>query len=634
MFVTRLLRSYAAIGPIALCAGYCVVASLSLELTRGSAGIAAMWPASGLVIAALTMTRKSARLHYLAAAGVGSLVINALGGMTATNTIAFTVANVVEPWVAILLIERMGSQKIRFDMLPDVGRFFLAAAGASATGAVLSTALSQSDAAFMASWFVTVVLGIMIVTPICVSIADLLKTGWNGDPGYPSVIEAGIWLLIITAVTSGVFFQSSYPLLFVPSAIVVAATYRLGNLGAGMGVLIVAIVGTVSTGLSYGPTSFASTDLEVAIAFLQFYLVVQLVTVLPLSAALTARQHLAEQLGESVRLLKQAESAAGVGHWRIDLGTDMMFWSDQVYSIHGLEIQPFSAGDDGLAVYRTADRANIRHIIQEASKTGEDFEYRASIKRPDGQVRHIMSKGSVEVGDDGQATALFGMLQDITWHVESAKAVQEARQAAEAAAQSAVLLANTDELTGLPNRRRTMEALNEAIQTAEAMSEDLSVAIFDIDHFKRINDRFGHAEGDKIIRAVARSADAAGRADDFVGRIGGEEFAMLLPSADEHFGLAAAERVRARVETETKEVSAHSGVTVSIGVATYTAGMSPEELLDMADKALYAAKESGRNVVRLFTRLQQDDDASGDSPKDRIDRSGANDRRKAAKGRR
>lgn len=161
-------------------------------------------------------------------------------------------------------------------------------------------------------------------------------------------------------------------------------------------------------------------------------------------------------------------------------------------------------------------------------------------------------------------------------------------------------LASVDELTGLKNRRRVAESLEEALLRAERYSEPLCVALMDIDHFKRVNDEYGHNVGDTVLRQVACVLRGSVRNVDVVGRWGGEEFLVLLPQASEMGGRVVAERLRARLAAASPPRPGPATVTASIGVACYRDGMTGEMLVDRADQALYRAKARGRNRVEIY----------------------------------
>ncbi len=164
--------------------------------------------------------------------------------------------------------------------------------------------------------------------------------------------------------------------------------------------------------------------------------------------------------------------------------------------------------------------------------------------------------------------------------------------------------ANTDSLTGLSNRRHFMFQAEQEVRRARRFSRDLSVIMMDLDHFKKINDMFGHATGDAVLEMLTRAGLESLRESDIMGRVGGEEFAIILPET----GLVAAKEVAERLlahiaETpiKIKEKSLHC--TTSLGVAHLKPKESSiDNLLHRADQALYKAKKAGRNCVKTQGR--------------------------------
>ena len=157
-------------------------------------------------------------------------------------------------------------------------------------------------------------------------------------------------------------------------------------------------------------------------------------------------------------------------------------------------------------------------------------------------------------------------------------------------------MANTDALTGLSNRRHFDDRLAAAI----GKSQDFTLLLADIDHFKHINDAYGHAFGDHVLKCVAAALTNASRAGTFIARTGGEEFAIVIGKATEHEAEAVGERLRQAVESM-KLAAAQDlvGVTISIGVATAKDSMTADILYQSADHALYRSKNAGRNRVTL-----------------------------------
>ena len=160
----------------------------------------------------------------------------------------------------------------------------------------------------------------------------------------------------------------------------------------------------------------------------------------------------------------------------------------------------------------------------------------------------------------------------------------------------------TDPLTGVTNRRGFFQMGERLLIRTRFANQPAALIMFDLDRFKTINDKFGHGTGDEVLVAFCRLATAQLRDNDLFGRIGGEEFASLLPNTTRQDALSLAERVRAAVESASLHVGDHAiRATVSVGVVPLTNDASADlaGLLDAADHALYRAKEAGRNCVEL-----------------------------------
>lgn len=161
-------------------------------------------------------------------------------------------------------------------------------------------------------------------------------------------------------------------------------------------------------------------------------------------------------------------------------------------------------------------------------------------------------------------------------------------------------LARHDELTGLLNRRSIRALLEDHAALAERGMEDLAVAILDLDHFKSVNDRFGHGVGDQVLHAFGTLAVQTLRVTDHVGRHGGEEFLCVLTCSTVEEVQAAMERLRGAVAArDWRDVAPGLTVTISIGIAVFTPGQTVADLVRKADDALYAAKHQGRDRVIL-----------------------------------
>jgi diguanylate cyclase (GGDEF)-like protein len=187
----------------------------------------------------------------------------------------------------------------------------------------------------------------------------------------------------------------------------------------------------------------------------------------------------------------------------------------------------------------------------------------------------------------------------------------EEQRIRESVSQAAPVLANlrnlaiaenraaTDGLTGLPNKRAVTDALKRTFAQATITKAPLALLLLDLDHFKQVNDQYGHTAGDQVLAGVGAALRRVMRDQDFAGRNGGEEFAVLLPDTEIASAMGVAERVRAAI-AEVTLPGTDVPVTVSVGVAGYPDHAStPGRLERLADAALYVAKQQGRNRVEL-----------------------------------
>jgi two-component system cell cycle response regulator len=158
--------------------------------------------------------------------------------------------------------------------------------------------------------------------------------------------------------------------------------------------------------------------------------------------------------------------------------------------------------------------------------------------------------------------------------------------------------ATHDELTGLSNRRVVLEAIDREYARCRREGGSLGIILIDLDHFKNVNDTYGHLAGDAVLREAARRMTASIRPYDTLGRYGGEEFLVLAPSCNSSGAVKLAERIRESIQAlPMPSVAGPVSITASCGVAVSTSAkpLDPQELLRLADEALYRAKENGRN---------------------------------------
>ena len=198
--------------------------------------------------------------------------------------------------------------------------------------------------------------------------------------------------------------------------------------------------------------------------------------------------------------------------------------------------------------------------------------------------------------------------------------VKERTQELEEANQKLRIMSRTDELTGLPNRRDMHESIENEISRVSRSHKPFCFIFIDIDHFKKINDTYGHSCGDVVLKSVSQTIRDMLRNYDIVARYGGEEFLVLLPETDLEGATIVAERFRQQVEElSIKYADYIINVTITLGVAQYDGRLGADRSIQMADKALYEGKETGRNKVVVWTpeKISEEDyrDAAMDMAK-------------------
>ena len=161
--------------------------------------------------------------------------------------------------------------------------------------------------------------------------------------------------------------------------------------------------------------------------------------------------------------------------------------------------------------------------------------------------------------------------------------------------QKVIQLSQKDYLTGLYNRRKVTELLEGEIRRASRYDTSFVVIMMDVDHFKAVNDRFGHQAGDRVLAKIAEVTRSSVRATDLVGRWGGEEFVIISPETGLDGGFWLAEKIRSRLESA--DLGEIGPTTASFGVAPFVDGDNVEDITARADSGLYAAKQGGRNRV-------------------------------------
>lgn len=229
-----------------------------------------------------------------------------------------------------------------------------------------------------------------------------------------------------------------------------------------------------------------------------------------------------------------------------------------------------------------ADLAKVEDLI---AGRADHYRMQKRYLHRDGHVVDIQLDVAILRSAQGEPLQFVSQIQDITQRLEEGRQLE--------------VRASTDDLTGLPNRRAFYDEGRRMLARAQRQNQELALVMMDLDHFKTINDTYGHASGDRVLRAIKDAVQPRLREGDLLARLGGEEFAILLPNASPPYARFIAERIRESIESA--EINALDGrpipLTTSLGLATIAAGEKMETAMERADQALYQAKTEGRNRV-------------------------------------
>ena len=317
---------------------------------------------------------------------------------------------------------------------------------------------------------------------------------------------------------------------------------------------------------------------------------------------ISARKQTEEALARSHAELEQAQAIAHLGSWTLDFASGRSAWSQEVYRISGMAPgEPVDAQThvrlvhpDDFAVFDAAWQATLRGAPY-------DITHRIIVH---GEVKWVHARAEIAFDAAGQPRTALGTLQDISERQRYEQEIQAARATAEAAnlaLQDSIAelnrLATTDTLTGSWNRRYFEQAFAFEGSRAERYGERFSLLLFDIDHFKVINDRHGHQVGDQVLIELCHQVRHHLRAADVFARWGGEEFTVLLPHCPADEAVKLAEKLRHLVAEQPFPVVGR--VTASFGVAEFHARETLDAGMRRVDEALYQAKAAGRNQVRV-----------------------------------
>lgn len=330
---------------------------------------------------------------------------------------------------------------------------------------------------------------------------------------------------------------------------------------------------------------------------------VRVQTQIALSHYIQEMKRATEALQKSEETLRLAQTMARLGYWEWDVKSGQFFCSGEMYRILGLESPMTTSNHEALVhTVHPDDRDRVQDFLHRASSGRNlDIEYR--IISSDGQTRVLHGRVEKFDPDAGMVPKIMGTIQDVNQsdQIKMRGIIQDITEQKELQSRLEKL-ANTDDLTGCASRRFFMERAEEELLRVRRYGGAMSVLMLDLDHFKNVNDRYGHEVGDAVLKMFVRICQGLMRDVDVMGRLGGEEFAIMLPETGSEQALKVAERICQSVAAADVSVPGASRIhfSTSIGVSSLVErDVRVDALLNRADRALYQAKEAGRNQVQF-----------------------------------
>ena len=581
MEIAKSLRGMALLG-----LGYLTLGELALRFTLFDGGVALVWPAGALLAAWLTGLEPRRWLAPLATCAIANMIATGLCGYALAAAPGFALAQLAESALAALMLRRLALTHASCDSLGWLWRFLAIMAVAAP---ILSAGLATLNAHVMLdtpvvptfrNLFVSHALGLIIFQP---GFANLLRNRerLRQIGKHAALLPASCGFLATMALTSWAAFNlGPMPFLFLPVLVLAASMVWAPPVTQTLMYIMLTVIGGVSTARGGGPLAITHAPIAQQMQYLQIYLAATVLRIMPIAGAVQRLHALLAQLRESeARYRLLADNSTDI-IMSTDTGGIIRFVSPSVLQLAhyapkdliGRPAAEFIAPEHRQKVHEAHARA-IASRGQTARVEFLGLPKQAAPRWFDSHMRAV-------VGENGEVECVVSIIRDLAERKELEKAL--------------TLAALTDQLTGLPNRRVFMEALANCI----AAKKRGCIAIIDLDHFKRVNDRYGHAAGDEVLKTFARVARQGLRRKDTLARIGGEEFALLLPGAS----LDAAEAICGRLGAALSQaITPFSGqdisITTSIGLTRI--GRNAEFAMHEADRALYKAKAGGRDCLAI-----------------------------------
>ncbi|WHO39760.1 diguanylate cyclase [Sphingobium sp. AP49] len=571
---------------------YFAAASLALMTSRFEGGLAFIWGANALLMAELLTARSGYWPRVVLSCAMASALATTIFGMGALAALPMAIINMLESMIVALLCRRfVPGRRVAGSMRPLAVFLLALCMVANVVAATMAAAVAAilTPVGFLPSWgqwYSGHVLGGLICTPILLMLYQGELGRWLRETRPSAKLEALGLLAFFALSIWWIFYQAHYPLLFASLLPLVLIAFRTGYLGSAAAIVILALIGGTATLTGHGPLNIIPGTLPDRVQFFQFYLALSFLLAIPVAAELNGRRRLTQMLRDSEARYRAIAEHSGDGVLNLSVDGIIQYASpaaiDQIGHapdrLIGHAATELIDPDYCAIVVATHRRA----LAQPDEAHAVEFRPRHAVR--DDAWYEMLTRAVLD--HQGLPIGVISTVRDITKHKARQKALQQA--------------AAIDMLTGADSRRATLEKL-EIEMARVATGGHAALLLIDIDHFKAVNDRYGHGAGDRVLIDFVDRMRTSLRGMGSIGRLGGEEFAILLPDADIDRASRICEHLRRRLAAH-PFVLEHGGtiaVTFSAGLVGLNAMMSAATLMDAADKALYRAKHSGRNCLRL-----------------------------------
>ena len=569
---------------------------VSLVLARIPNGMAAVWVSNG-IWAGWLLSRRTAAWPVYAAVGLASLLATRyLAGDDLLTTLALSAFNLLEVLIVAGAIRRS---------VPDVSnpRHWLGLGGiatastlvACAISALLASAWMQAvaDVPFLANfliWYAAHVVGMVVVG----TLALVVQRKGIGLIDVPGQRWDFVGCMLLVAVVGGaVFYQPVYPLLFLIYPPLLFGVFRHRFPGVVVGISLLAIIGIIATALDHGPLVLVQGGSDVErIILLQLFIGTACLMSFPVALGMAERARLVTRVRESELRYRMLADYSHDVVVRMRADGQRLYVSPSARDILGWE--PDELLQPSGSLVHPDDRAVQQQTIAAVLASGQPTTAIYRFRHKDGHYVWMEFAARPIPGAEGDTADLIFAGRDISKRVAAEQALQASRKELEAQAR-------LDPLTGLANRRQFEDRLTLALGRSRRHGRAVALMYMDIDHFKQVNDGYGHAAGDEVLRVFGQRLGACVRSGDLVARLGGDEFVVL---AEDLAAPEAAEAIARKLIAAMGEGIAVEGtmlrVTTSIGIAYSMHPAVSKTLAAAADAALYAAKHAGRNTWQLL----------------------------------